>query len=1325
METFCTTSRHPKYRPSLNSSSYYQASTYGRNYRQSDYSFANSTRNSALLWHERAHLNAKKSRGKICSIALATAAFLVLVTVLAIAGLALYMGAFRNEPTNASVSFSCSAKVSKGDRFVTGLQDKARKYRQQLEFLYQRSTLGPALVSCTIERFGNDSQTIFFKITLNRMKIPRHFTNVEKALKDILLSDAVSRKPIFRTVRFDPRSINIRQSAESEAYQRVITKPKELPKVRPPVVLHKPTAKPNLTVTADLPVKKRPIVEEIDIKEDNLPVIQGSFKISKTEADITEKKSIPTTFETTHKPKTTSSQKVPTLKETAVTSAPFKLATAEKSPKPSSTTTTTTATTTSTAKTITSTTSTTTTTEKTTTTERTTTVPEFKYLSTNLPSNKFIFSISPDVYNQEPWVPIYENKEASETPQTFNRPIYTSFTNPGLSFNPVETEKLGSTNLQGHPIPVNKIPTITEPFFFETTTDLAQERNEDMDLYDLKTSDSNFDEGFVEVETLKYVPGSANTTTIDTDEKSNWEIVNSTTPNSSDAYKLKQTAILKNISSIFHSLVSTLSLTTKPTVEEKEPDRVGQVEVVDVDDLSLIMQTTKLPLVTLLPVKSNSGVGRPVRPRPKNENKTLIENRSFSNDPPKVNLNAFIETPIFTEVVTSVSSESSKVKLNKTQLAEFKVGSDLNFATEVEQETTTEEYSFEDDVAILSINSSGAIESEVEGVHYITPEKLKKLSEISKLSNNHTLPDDGVISTKAISSSYTINHSGFNLLTKTFNKIPNSVKEEEKKASTGYNSFHLSLSNRSECSNFTYKCDDGQCLPVTARCNQLVDCNDGSDEKNCNCADYLRSQFLLRKICDGIVDCWDYSDENQCEWCLPNQYVCGNSKVCINRTSICDGIRDCPHGDDERQCVTVAPSLNAADEFPYHSEGYLMVRKHGQWGKWCVDNFQNVVAKSQTAWEIRDLGQAVCKAMTYQSLDNVKILKENKSKAIYRNSKYYELSYTFQNETKSSLTFESTGCKSGEVVKVKCQSLQCGARPQAAKQAARIVGGGNAGLGAWPWQAALYKEGEFKCGATLISDKWLLSAGHCFYQSLDEHWVARLGALRRGTALPSPYEQLRPIIQIILHPDYVDAGFINDISLLKMEVGVIFSDYVRPICLPSAESPPNDGRMCTVIGWGQLFEIGKIFPDTLQEVQVPVISTEKCRERTLFMPLFSLTEDMFCAGYDRGGRDACLGDSGGPLMCPESDGRWVLHGITSNGYGCARPYHPGVYTKVSNYISWIDSHLSGAYNSNGTVIKSACSGHRCPLGECLSKSRLCNGFIECSDGSDEVGCLDN
>ena len=68
-----------------------------------------------------------------------------------------------------------------------------------------------------------------------------------------------------------------------------------------------------------------------------------------------------------------------------------------------------------------------------------------------------------------------------------------------------------------------------------------------------------------------------------------------------------------------------------------------------------------------------------------------------------------------------------------------------------------------------------------------------------------------------------------------------------------------------DCSgNTSLKCGDGECISALSRCNQLVDCSDGADERDCTCADYLKAQFLTRKLCDGIVDCWDFSDENNC-----------------------------------------------------------------------------------------------------------------------------------------------------------------------------------------------------------------------------------------------------------------------------------------------------------------------------------------------------------------------------------------------------------------------------------------------------------------------------
>ena len=53
------------------------------------------------------------------------------------------------------------------------------------------------------------------------------------------------------------------------------------------------------------------------------------------------------------------------------------------------------------------------------------------------------------------------------------------------------------------------------------------------------------------------------------------------------------------------------------------------------------------------------------------------------------------------------------------------------------------------------------------------------------------------------------------------------------------------------------------------------------------------------------------------------------------------------------------------------------------------------------------------------------------------------------------------------------------------------------------------------------------------------------------------------------------------------------------------------------------------------------------------------------------------GDSGGPLVCKE-DGHWVLHGLTSwgEGTGCGEPYNPGVYTRVSKFVDWIEETMA-------------------------------------------------
>ena len=263
----------------------------------------------------------------------------------------------------------------------------------------------------------------------------------------------------------------------------------------------------------------------------------------------------------------------------------------------------------------------------------------------------------------------------------------------------------------------------------------------------------------------------------------------------------------------------------------------------------------------------------------------------------------------------------------------------------------------------------------------------------------------------------------------------------------------------------------------------------------------------------------------------------------------------------------------------------------------------------------------------------------------------------------------------------------CGLRPMQreepgewAARAGRVVGGRDSQLGEFPWSVLIRETSllgffvKTKCGGVLIELKWVLTAAHCqpgmFGSLLVVVGEFDLGQVR---AQRSQRPIVRRVKRMIIHRDYNPANFDNDIALLELESPFQVQPHVVPICLPDKLDDFN-GRQALVAGWGKL-SFGGPVAQVLQVAKLPVIGNRQCQEMYQASGHSKLISDSFlCAGLERGGRDSCEGDSGGPLQVQRaSDQRWVLAGTVSHGIKCAEPNLPGIYIRTAAYLPWIRS----------------------------------------------------
>ncbi|KAL4705221.1 hypothetical protein ACJJTC_000219 [Scirpophaga incertulas] len=254
----------------------------------------------------------------------------------------------------------------------------------------------------------------------------------------------------------------------------------------------------------------------------------------------------------------------------------------------------------------------------------------------------------------------------------------------------------------------------------------------------------------------------------------------------------------------------------------------------------------------------------------------------------------------------------------------------------------------------------------------------------------------------------------------------------------------------------------------------------------------------------------------------------------------------------------------------------------------------------------------------------------------------------------------------------------------------RVVGGVKAKLGDFPWMALLgYKNrrgpgARWLCGGSLISSKHVLTAAHCIHGHEDDLFVVRLGELdlEREDEGATPTDVL--IQEKIKHEEYSPTAFTNDIAILLLERDVPFTQLIKPICIPKdselrARSFENYNPI--IAGWGDT-EFRGPSATHLQALQLPVVSNSYCANAYAAYKAQRIDERVLCAGFQQGGKDACQGDSGGPLMQPiwnerEYKTHFYQIGVVSFGRKCAEAGFPGVYSRVTHFVPWIQAKVRG------------------------------------------------
>jgi secreted trypsin-like serine protease len=249
------------------------------------------------------------------------------------------------------------------------------------------------------------------------------------------------------------------------------------------------------------------------------------------------------------------------------------------------------------------------------------------------------------------------------------------------------------------------------------------------------------------------------------------------------------------------------------------------------------------------------------------------------------------------------------------------------------------------------------------------------------------------------------------------------------------------------------------------------------------------------------------------------------------------------------------------------------------------------------------------------------------------------------------------------------------------KATGSVIGGHNANISQYPSLA--YIEGVqatagYACTGTVVAPRVVLTAGHCV-EDIESSSIVESAKIGVATGISNltkiPQANISQVVQVLAYPNFDPTKLQGDAGLLILAAPVAAPPIAMATAADAALYEP--GTELTIAGWGIDDRNTGHAPNQLQAAQVPVEEAARCKRGTKrFYPFFDPSRQVCALDIPGFKITTCHGDSGGPAIATRADGTPVELGVTSLGDGSCNPSSPGVFTRVDQISTWVQSWIN-------------------------------------------------